>query len=159
MRKLIYLLLLLSLCSCYEDDSIKDYTRLRIVANTDNQQDILNKVKIKNLLKEGFDKDILHYNDLSSDAISLYLYDRISCDLYQSLTIKDDYCYYETKYYEGDIIPSGNYYTHLIIIGKGEGHNFWTILYPEYYGIEFDENNEIEYRSYFVDLFKKRSKK
>ena len=51
------------------------------------------------------------------------------------------------------MIPSGNYETLLIEIGNAKGNNFWTLLYPEYYGFEFEETNEIEYRSYFYDLF------
>ena len=51
------------------------------------------------------------------------------------------------------MIASGNYETLLIEIGDAKGHNFWTLLYPEYYGYEFEETNEIEYRSYFLDLF------
>lgn len=62
---------------------------------------------------------------------------------------------FPAKSYNGEFIPSGTYYTLLITIGKGNGNNFWTLLYPEYFNISFEDNNEIEYRSYIYDKFKK----
>ena len=59
----------------------------------------------------------------------------------------------EAKAYEEKIIQAGYYDTILITIDEGKGKNFWTLLYPEFFDISFDGENEIEYHSYFYDLF------
>lgn len=60
---------------------------------------------------------------------------------------------FPAKSYDGQFVPSGSYPTVLIVIGEGKGKNFWTLLYPEFFQISFEDDNEIEYRSYFYDLF------
>ena len=58
---------------------------------------------------------------------------------------------FPAKSYKGKFIPSGNYPTILVTIGEGNGNNFWTLLYPDFFNISFDDNNEVEYRSYIYD--------
>lgn len=53
-----------------------------------------------------------------------------------------------------EVIPGGTYESLVITIGRGEGNNYWTLLYPEYYGITFEDINtgEVEIKSYFWEL-------
>ena len=69
------------------------------------------------------------------------------------LEVKEIVYNYEAKAYEEKIIQAGYYDTILITIDEGKGKNFWTLLYPEFFDISFDGENEIEYHSYFYDLF------
>lgn len=39
--------------------------------------------------------------------------------------------YYSTRYEEGVSLPAGEYASLQIIIGEGEGHNWWCILFPD----------------------------
>ena len=48
---------------------------------------------------------------------------------------------FETKYYNNKIIEGGTYKTIVVTIGKGEGNNYWTILYPEYFNVSFEDIN------------------
>ena len=61
------------------------------------------------------------------------------------------------KELNGKIISGGEYETLLVTIGEGKGNNYWTVLYPEYFGITFEEiySGEVEIRSYFYDVIKK----
>ena len=43
----------------------------------------------------------------------------------------------------GKVIPSGIYDTLLITIGEGEGSNYWSLLYPEFFGITFEDIDSI----------------
>ena len=63
---------------------------------------------------------------------------------------------YPAKSYNDEFIPSGTYPSIVITIGEGKGKNFWTLLYPDFFKISFDDNNEIEYRSYIYDKIKKK---
>jgi hypothetical protein len=51
------------------------------------------------------------------------------------------------------IIPSGSYQTLVITLGNGEGSNWWSLLYPEYFNLTYDDFKEIEYKSYFLEKF------
>lgn len=48
---------------------------------------------------------------------------------------------FETKYYNNKIIEGGVYKTIVVTLGKGEGKNYWTILYPEYFNVSFEDVN------------------
>ena len=62
---------------------------------------------------------------------------------------------YPAKVLDGKMVPSGSYPTLLITIGTGSGSNWWSILYPEFFGVSYESSSEVEYRSYFYELFKK----
>lgn len=150
-KLIIYFLiiLVLTISSCSKDNN---YKRLRIIAESNEQIDINNKTLIKDIIKDQFEKENLSYETLEVDNLKQILAKNLNRELYSKITIEKCISYYPAKSYKNKMIPSGNYETILITIGKAEGNNFWTLLYPEYFGYEFEENNEIEYRSYFYDL-------
>ena len=152
MKKWILVFLILSSCvfsfSCSKKE---DYVRLRIIANSNIESDILDKTIIKNTIEKLFNENKLSYNTLTENNLKVLLKNNLSIDLYNKLTIKKCVSYYPAKAYKGKFIPSGSYETLLIEISEAKGNNFWTLLYPEYFGYEFEESNEIEYRSYFYD--------
>ena len=67
----------------------------------------------------------------------------------------------ELSQLDGKLISGGDYLTLLVTIGKGLGNNYWTILYPEYFGYTFEEvySGEVEIRSYIYDLINNVNKK
>lgn len=150
-KLIIYFLiiLVLTISSCSKDNN---YKRLRIIAESNEQIDINNKTLIKDIIKGQFEKENLSYETLEVDNLKQILAKNLNRELYSKIKIEKCISYYPAKSYKNKMIPSGNYETILITIGKAEGNNFWTLLYPEYFGYEFEENNEIEYRSYFYDL-------
>lgn len=152
MKKVYLLILVVMLCvittSCNKKE---EYVRLRIISNSNVEKDINNKTLVKETIKKLFDEKKLNYETLSVSVLNNLLKNNLSGDLYSMITIKECISYYPAKSYNGMFIPSGNYETLLIEIGEGNGNNFWTLLYPEYFGYEFEETNEIEFRSYFYD--------
>ena len=153
MRKIVILNLLIILILSFSSCKEKEYVRLRIVADNDLEESINNKNAIKDTIKCLYDEGKISYENLTVEMIDYYLKHNLNRDLYNSLTISNKVSYYPAKTFNNKMIASGNYETLLIEIGDAKGHNFWTLLYPEYYGYEFEETNEIEYRSYFLDLF------
>ena len=61
---------------------------------------------------------------------------------------------FPAKSVNNSIIPSGLYPTVVITLGNGKGHNWWSVLYPEYFGLTYGDFDEIEYRSYIYDKLK-----
>lgn len=39
--------------------------------------------------------------------------------------------YFETRVYEDFTLPAGRYEAVRVVIGSGEGHNWWCVLYPQ----------------------------
>lgn len=120
--------------------------RLRIIANSnsDNDQIVKNNVKeyLRNYLK---DKDI---NNLDLKKLENLLNENFQ----DRIKVERKFVMYEAKSYNNKIVQSGKYDTILITIEEGLGKNFWTLLYPEYFNVSFEDDNEIEYRSYLYDI-------
>lgn len=153
MRKIVILNLLIVLALSFSSCKEKEYIRLRIIAEDNTESSVNQKNIIKEKIKELYENNIISYENLNVNTITNNLKLALDKDLFNQLKISNTISYYPAKTFDGKIIASGNYETLLIEIGSAKGNNFWTLLYPEYYGFEFEENNEIEYRSYFYDLF------
>ena len=139
---MIFYIMILSSCK-NTDDSL----RLRILSNSNNEIDIIEKEYVKCIIKEIYlDKGLIDYNTLELDILS-----RVDSRLKHNIKVEYKIESFPAKSYKGKFIPSGNYPTILITIGEGLGKNFWTMLYPDFFNISFDENNEVEYRSYIYD--------
>lgn len=149
MKKLMFIILIIICLFTSSCTKKEEYIRLRIIAEDETNEAVNEKIKIKDLIKDGFDKELLSYKSLNVQTLQEYLKTKLDTNLYQKLTIKKCVMNYEAKAYHNKIIPSGKYETLLINIGNGKGKNFWTLLYPEYFGFEFVETNEIEIKSYF----------
>lgn len=138
-------LIMVTSCQTKEDN-----LRLRIVANSNSDVDQKNKLLIKDHLQEIL-KDCSYYDP---NEIYQQLQMRINSDLTKNIKIAIVNETFPAKSYQGTFIPSGTYKTLLVVIGDGKGKNFWTLLYPEFFNVSFEDDHEIEYRSYFYDLIK-----
>lgn len=146
---LIICCILVGICFMMMNNT-EDGIRIRIIANSNSEVDILEKEKVKSEVE----KILNDTNQIDALFIKTELNKRLEEDLAKKITVQIVDSQYEAKTYDNKFIPSGSYKTLLITIGKGKGNNFWTLLYPEYYDIEFEESNEVEYRIYFIDLLK-----
>lgn len=142
---LITVIYLFVLASCNNNNT---EVRLRILANSNSIIDQEVKLEVKEYLKK-------YLNDIDIMSLDLIVLENELNDTFeQKIKVERKKVSYEAKTYNNKIIPSGKYDTILITIENGKGKNFWTLLYPEYFNISFEDNNEIEYKSYFYELFK-----
>ena len=115
--------------------------RLHILANSDSEQDqnlkiqlrdyILynsrslfenaeNKQEAEHIVKANMSKILAD----AQDYVHSLGYDyRVSGKLENNV-------YFGTRKYESFTLPSGNYTALRIIIGKGQGHNWWCVMFP-----------------------------
>lgn len=150
MKKFIFILtilfgLSLFLVSCYKE---QQEVRIRIVANDNTEFAQKEKMVVKDLIL-----DILNEHKVSSyEEIVPLLKNELKC--YNTYSINVEYLdeYFPAKSLNGKIIPSGVYKTIKITLGKGLGENWWSILYPEFFGVSHDKTDNIEYQSYFYQL-------
>lgn len=147
-KKLTIVLLLILLFSLNGCTTKNDSVRLRIVANSNSELDQTNKYKVKEVVKIALNNNM----NISCDELLQEIKKEIKEDFVNTITVKYTMETFPSKSYQGEFIPSGTYYTLLITIGEGKGKNFWTLLYPDYFNISFEDDNEIEYRSYIYDM-------
>ncbi len=137
---LIATLLLLILPTEYEGAIYEDTVRLHIIASSDTKADQELKLKIRDKLLLEYGEE-LSAIDSKSDAVSLLSSreDRIEDDVRLWLTelgsdmnaeVELGCEWYDTREYENFTLPSGYYTSLRVILGEGEGKNWWCVMYP-----------------------------
>ena len=147
--------------------------RLHILANSDSPYDqnlkLLVKDEILKLSTELF-TDAKSVNDarhIAEDNIKAFentAQQVVEANGYSyNISVTTDKEYFNTRKYDGFIMPAGEYNTLKIIIGNGEGHNWWCVMYPsvcisgctdDFDEIMNDEEKEMLTSSKFIPKFK-----
>jgi len=146
----------------------KDAIRFRIIANSDNESDQELKKKISKTIQQDIYPKLLEANSKQQAKEFLTNYkDDISNKV--ETTIKEsnidtnytvDYGkhYFPKKVYKGVEYPEGEYESLVITLGKGEGHNWWCVLFPPLCLLEAEEDEqveEIQYKSLVKEIISK----
>ncbi len=135
----------------------KEEMRVRIIPNGDEAQDLKVKEQAKNLvvcyLKELYDENF----DRFSENISA-TYDSLRQLLTETLDIpcKVDFgkhTFYN-KTYNDNAILNEQTLTLYVVLGKGEGSNWWGTIYPEF--LQISGSEEVQYESLIARWFQKR---
>lgn len=54
--------------------------------------------------------------------------EKVSCGRAVSVTLSEEY--YPTREYDSFSLPAGRYRSLRVILGEGEGHNWWCVIFP-----------------------------
>ena len=172
MRKTIILILLIGVFYVFISDVLaknltipKDAIRIRIIPNSNSyfDQDIKLKVKDKieitmyDLLKDAKSseeaEEIIQNNlELVDKDVKKILSDE---NYDKGYTINFGKNYFPEKEYKGVKYEEGYYESLLITLGKGEGDNWWCVLFPPLCLIEGEEDTEVEYKSIVMEILNK----
>ena len=172
MKKIICLLLGIFIFYVFISNSLarsltipNDAIRIRIIPNSNSSfdQDIKKKVKDK--------IEITMYDLLKDAKSSKEAYDIIENNLelvdkdVQKVLNFENYDkgynvnfgknYFPQKEYKGVKDEEGSYESLLITLGKGEGDNWWCVLFPPLCLIEGEENDSVEYKSIVMEILNK----
>ena len=122
-------------CAVY-DDTI----RLHILANSDSNDDQALKIKVRDAILCEFSDEL---NKISSKAEAEETISALLSDIEkfaEEVIAKSGYSYtvkatlsdelYETRTYDDFTLPRGIYTSLRIIIGNGEGKNWWCVMFP-----------------------------
>lgn len=114
--------------------------RFHILANSDSKVDQQLKLEVRDLLILAVQADLGEHATL--EETKEYILSRRSrleetAESYMkskgydySAHMELTNCYFPTRTYGDMVFPCGNYDAVRVIIGKGEGHNWWCVLYP-----------------------------
>ncbi len=142
-----------------------DAIRLRVIPNSDSQYDQEVKLKVRDLVQsemytllkdtkgssEARQKIILELPKIEEKVKQLLITEKYP------LGYKVDFGqhYFPEKQYKGVTYEAGNYESLLVTLGKGEGSNWWCVLFPPLCLIEAEENTDVEYKSFVAELIEK----
>lgn len=142
-----------------------DAIRLRIIPNSNSTYDQSIKLKVKDLVEKEM------YDLLKDTKGSIEARNRILLELpkiegeVRDLLKKETYPlgyqvsfgkhYFPEKKYKGITYEAGMYESLLVTLGKGEGDNWWCVLFPPLCLIEAEESTEVEYKSFVAEMIEK----
>ena len=173
MKKTIYTIifilvayfLLSNMVAIHADSIPNDAIRIRIIpnSNTNEDQQIKNKVKetiqtsMYNLLKDTKGSDNAKKTiEQNLDMIDLQVKNVLEQEKYKlGYKIHFGYNYFPEKTYKGITYEEGMYESLLITLGKGEGDNWWCVLFPPLCLLEAEESTEVEYKTFVGELIEK----
>ena len=139
--------------------------RIRIIPNSNSEFDQNVKRSVKDKLEiTMYDllKDV-RSSEEASEIIKKNL-DLVDNDVKKVLNSKNydlgykinyGYNYFPEKEYKGIKYEEGYYESLLVTLGKGEGDNWWCVLFPPICLIEGEEDSKVEYKSIVEEILKK----
>lgn len=142
----------------------KEAIRLRIIANSNNIEDqyIKNKVKeninkeIENILTTTTIEESRNKIKENIEKIDKTIRNTLKEEGYNyKYKISYGQNYFPEKIYKNVKYEEGNYESLVITLGKGEGNNWWCVLFPPICVIEETETKDIEYKSYIKEIITK----
>lgn len=163
MKKIIPLLFFITLFLFYlNSDSLiipSTAIRLRIIANSNREEDQNIKKELKNKITPIID-ELMSNAHSSKEAISIlndnkHLFQKIIDENHLDASISIGENYFPPKEYLGFNIPAGYYESMVITIGKGLGDNWWCVMYPPLCLIENEKKDNIDYHFLIKDIINK----
>lgn len=106
-----------------EDALYAGVTRLHILANSDSEYDQGIKLLVRDAVIEAGSTD---KNTILDVANGVLLREGAP---YRATAVYGDEDY-DTRVYDGIAFPCGNYHSLRIMLGDGEGKNWWCVLFP-----------------------------
>ncbi len=106
----------------------ENIVRLHILANSDTAEDQNLKLMVRDrLLTESKQTKTM----LTDNEILAICQDEIKKNGYPyAVSIERGYFYFPKKSYDNLTLPAGKYNAVRILIGKGNGQNWWCVMYP-----------------------------
>ena len=126
--------------------------RLHVLANSDSEADQALKLKVRDKIVERMStynakskEEALEYIENDMDKLKEIAEECIKNEGFNNpVTVEIGEESYPTREYEDFSLPAGKYTSLRIIIGNGEGQNWWCVLYPPLctsYAIEYDDDS------------------
>lgn len=145
-----------SICSFAKtsEEIRSDVLRLHVIANSDSSVDQNLKLRLRDyILEEGediFDGSVNVENavkkiepklaELENSAETFVKNTGFDYDV--KITLSNEY--FTTRTYESVTLPAGKYLALRVVIGSGEGHNWWCVMFPPMCVPAADKKDEIE---------------
>ena len=152
----------------FSNDYKENLIRFHVLANSDSEEDQALKLKVR-------DKVISYLKPKLEDSESISQSEKIILNEKDKLmdickeTIKQNgynydvsinlgYSKFPTKQYSSVVLPAGEYKSLKIIIGKGQGKNWWCVMFPPLCFVD-ESKAEVEYDKVEEEIEKQEKNK
>lgn len=118
----------------------EELIRFHVVANSDSVEDQSIKLQVRDAVIESIQNDLEQVSDI--DAAKAYIQENIpkirdtaervleTAGVGSQVAVTLCKEAFDTRYYDTFSLPSGVYESLRIVIGEGEGHNWWCVAFP-----------------------------
>ncbi len=145
-----------SICSFAKtsEEIRSEVLRLHVIANSDTSVDQNLKLRLRDfILQEGsdiFDGSVNVGNAVEKleprlteleEAANAFVRQK-GFDYNVKITLSNEY--FTTRTYESVTLPAGKYLALRVVIGSGQGHNWWCVMFPPMCVPAADEKEKIE---------------
>lgn len=130
-----------------------DVLRLHVIANSDTAVDQNLKIRLRDFIleegKEIFDGSVTVENAVEKIQPQIASLEESSKNFIKSsgfdydVKISISKEYFTTRTYENITLPAGKYLALRVVIGSGNGHNWWCVMFPPMCLPAADKNDEI----------------
>lgn len=143
----------------------QDAIRVRVIASSNSLEDQKIKQKVKETLENYLKNNLLNLTSINAarENIKENL-DKLQTDIDKTLLenkinisydINYGLNYFPSKKYKGVIYNEGYYESLVVTLGKGNGDNWWCVLFPPLCLLDNKSNLEVEYKFLVKELFAK----
>ncbi len=132
-----------------QEDLQDNLIRLHIIAESDDDADQNVKLKVRDAILKNVgekmsvsDKDECKTEIIENLGEIEHIADNVLRENGFSYTSHAEYgkFYFPEKTYKSMTLPAGEYYGIRVVLGSGEGHNWWCVMYPP---LCFKEGEEV----------------
>lgn len=136
-----------------EEKIYENVVRLHVIANSDSNEDQRLKLAVRDAILEKIKdsdadsvEEAIDYIKKEESSIQTIcnnvLKEKGSDDSVRLILGRENY---PVRYYDSFALPSGDYISLRVVIGEGDGHNWWCVLYPPLCTAASEEECEEEY--------------
>ena len=116
--------------------------RFHVLANSDSSADQELKLSVKQMLIDTMYQDLKQEGTFTKESMVQYVGDNkeelekraedfmAARGFSYSASVRIESCYFPTKIYGDVVFPCGTYDAVRVLLGKGDGKNWWCVLYP-----------------------------
>lgn len=117
----------------------EDTVRLHVLANSDSEEDQQMKLRVRDFLLARYAPQLRSDSPVKAKETAARLAAQMEaavCNLLAEAGTGYGACIsvgeesYPTREYDGRVVPAGRYVSVRVVLGTGEGHNWWCVMYP-----------------------------
>lgn len=154
--------LLVSVLPVHGEEKIySDMIRLHVIAASDSDEDQAVKLQVRDAVLEVVEASL---KDVKSQEEARSAVEAANDEIHtaaKSVLKREGFDYpvsvelglenYPERVYEGFTLPAGQYTSLRVIIGGGEGHNWWCVLYPPLCTTAAEDREQVFITAGFTD--------
>ncbi|MCR5611496.1 MAG: stage II sporulation protein R [Clostridiales bacterium] len=150
--------------------SAEECIRLHVIANSDSDEDQSVKLKVRDAILACARENFTASDREEAEAELMKMGGRFDASVSETLSENGaDYGAqlvfgefdFPDREYAGRLYPAGKYRALRVVLGNGEGHNWWCVMFPplclietEDEPAEFNEDGTLKFKSWVWDFIK-----